>query len=342
MFTKKRDPSKILVAKFMKGQFDKIVESKSVPVSELLYRSLISELTDQNYLGLDHYESFDVVRGGVRKTENGSYRFFKDTSFSPLFSLGRDLWIIHAFNEDKAHRLALTFSGQCKNMIAIYCNPTYTRHHRCHDKCVRVLSLYEYADSISPSLRLKYDFQIKLLHNYLNSAKLDSAEAIIQRISSMSTTDLEIEDPDIREALAVMRITVTSKYDAFYFFAAMNLLNAWSSRGAKKMVRKLFTNRYYFKDYVGEKIVHILEHRIEEVDICLDGDFAMISVMGFQFSFHYLPMNEKLSFYWSKGGNGYQEWSGIKLQPIAPLVFRLAKVYLKDYYSTLQKSKNGE
>src|SRR5680860_44943 len=49
VFTKKKDPSKDLVVRFMKGNFQRISDSKSLPISELLFRTLILHLAEENY-----------------------------------------------------------------------------------------------------------------------------------------------------------------------------------------------------------------------------------------------------------------------------------------------------
>ena len=195
VFAKGKDPSQDLMDAFMCGNFDKVVSAKSIPVSEWLFRCLISELIREYDDDLDHYNSFDIIPGGVRNAECGKYRFFKDKKFSPIYSRGRDLWIVNTFEEKKAHRIALTFATQCHEMMIIYCNPTYTRHHRCKDNMVSVISFYEFADSFSPSLRKKYDTQIKLLHNYLNISDIDSEEDLLKQIRDSSEHFHEIDDP---------------------------------------------------------------------------------------------------------------------------------------------------
>ena len=51
----------------------------------------------------------------------------------------------------------------------------------------------------------------------------------------------------------------------------------------------------------------------------------MIELNNFQFSFHNVPLNDKLKNYLKSNDNKYMEWKGKKLQPISPLIFRYAK-----------------
>jgi len=51
---------------------------------------------------------------------------------------------------------------------------------------------------------------------------------------------------------------------------------------------------------------------------------AYVDILGVQFSFHAIPRTKRISDYIASGQNSSQPWSGIRLQPIAPLVLEWA------------------
>lgn len=53
-----------------------------------------------------------------------------------------------------------------------------------------------------------------------------------------------------------------------------------------------------------------------------------VTVRGVQFSFHAIPRLPDLAAYASSPMNRRQEWSGIRLQPVAPLALRWARALL--------------
>ena len=81
----------------------------------------------------------------------------KANRFSPIYSIDRDIWVCYSFSEEKAHRLAFYNANQCKNLIVVFCNPTYTRHHRCDYIGTKIISLYELSELVSSAIRKKYE-----------------------------------------------------------------------------------------------------------------------------------------------------------------------------------------
>ena len=51
----------------------------------------------------------------------------------------------------------------------------------------------------------------------------------------------------------------------------------------------------------------------------------MIELNDFQFSFHHVPMSDKMTEFLNSDRNIEIKWSGKRLQPIAPLIFRYAR-----------------
>lgn len=337
VFTKKEDPSKDLVSKFMKGNFKRIVENKSIPISELLFKSLISYIVEEHYENAAYSQKFEMLPHGVRELQE-HYQFKnKKMKFYPLFSVGRELWITYSFNEEKAHRIAFYMANQCNHLIVVYCNPTYTRHHRCTYKDTEVISLYEFINKVSPIIRTKFEKQVKFLKNHLNIHTEYSAGLLLEEIKNPSISEYEILKSDIMEALSVMKIDVANAYDAFYFFAAMNLMNAWLNRKKKSEMlmrkeEKLFNNMYFFKTYVQKAITDLIINNITDVKMCFEKDLVIVEIFEFQFSFHNIPSNQIISEYIESNKNRLIEWSGKRLQPIAPLILNYARIIKKDFY----------
>lgn len=346
VFTKKEDPSKELVSKFMKGNFLKVEEYRSIPVSELLFKSLISYIAKEEFTELLYYKEYAYIPEGYRTLPEHNQFKARQKAFYPLYSLGRERWISYCFNEEKAHRMALSIANQCNYLIVIYCNPIYTRHHRCTYPNTEVLSLYEFCNRISPKTRKKYEKQIKLLQNHLNIPTEQSIASIIKEINNPAKDFYPIEKPDLMESYGIMKMEISNLYDAFYYFAAMNLINAWLSRknkiaNASKKEAKLFKDMYYFKTYIQSTITDLINNnkQIEDINIYIEKNLVMIDLLGFVFSFHNIPLNEAIIQYSLSNKNKTIEWTGKRLQPIAPLLLAYARLISHENVNLTEFSK---
>src|SRR5690606_8811833 len=108
VFTKNEDPSKDYIKRFYKGNFQKLVANKSIPLSALLFRTLTSTLSEDLFGNGDYYKEFELKKDGHRKLPLKQFKEFKikqNNFYSPIFSQGRKLWICLSFNEEKAHRI---------------------------------------------------------------------------------------------------------------------------------------------------------------------------------------------------------------------------------------------
>lgn len=104
IFAKKEDPSKDYVVRFMKGNFEKINHEKSIPVSELLIRTLILHIVEEAYPSGKHNQEYEFTREGINDTpEHPQFPRKRVNHFTPIYSLERDLWICYSFTEEKAH-----------------------------------------------------------------------------------------------------------------------------------------------------------------------------------------------------------------------------------------------
>ena len=327
IFTKKEDPSKEYVVKFMKGNFQKIVENKSLPVSELLFRTLLLQLAEEGFTGGIHNEEFQIGANGIRELDE-HYQFKgKNSKYSPIYSISRELWVCYTFSEERAHRIAFHVANQANRLIVVYCNPTYTKHHRCKFQETSILSLYEFSNIISPEVRRRYENQVRFLQSHLNQFLVYDSKQLLLEIENPKFDFYEIEKSDLMEALGVMKIIPTNNLDLFHTLAAVNLINAYLSKQRKEKTlqdkdKNLFRNMYFFKTYLSDVLTDRIIKRDYSIPIYIDRELIIIEALGFQFSFHNVPMNEELKAYESSEYNKEIPWRGKKLQPVAPLILK--------------------
>lgn len=141
-------------------------------------------------------------------------------------------------------------------------------------------------------------------------------------ISSNNIEVSDITEEDAEEAYLVSLIKIRNKYDAFYYFASMNLLNAYVK---KPYATEAFKKKYRFKSYVVKGIEQIITNKIEKVNVFFTLRITYVSVLGFQFSFHNLNSTYQIKEYTKSGKNIEQEWAGLRLQPAALLIYKKAK-----------------
>lgn len=330
VFTKKEDPSKDLVVRFMKGSFEKISTNKSIPISELLLRTLLLHISEENFPNGLHYQSFKYLNDGVRFLPEFPEFKRKQLDFAPIYSLDRKLWICYAFTEEKAHRVAFFNANQCDRIVVVYCNPSYTKHQRCKYLNTEILSIYEFSNLLLPQLRIKYESQIKFLQNHLNISRKFNSDELLHEIKSPKKEIYEIDKSDLMEALGVMKIIPDDEFDTFYSLAAINLINAWISRKRvynEKTIKeqKLFKNMYYFKTYLSNIITDLIKKQSDFAKVYIHRDLAMVEILGFQFSFHHTQKNETIDSYELSELNKEIIWTRKRLQQIAPLMLHYAR-----------------
>lgn len=247
--------------------------------------------------------------------------------FSPIYSKGRDLWVCHSFEEEKAHRIGIINGNQSKELYVVYVNPSYIRHHRCNIENVFIVSLFEFAFKNSRKIFGSYDKQIRFIQNHLNLQEDYSLETLLREIKSPSSTEYEIYKSELMEALGIMKIQPQNEKDLFHYLTSMNLLNAWinNKRVGKNTNKELFRDMYSFKSYLSQTISFLLLNNSYGAKIFIQHNFILIELNSFQFSFHNIPLNETLKNYMDSEKNEYIKWKGNKLQPISPLLFRYSK-----------------
>ncbi|MDP3432661.1 MAG: hypothetical protein Q8T04_06820 [Bacteroidota bacterium] len=330
IFAKREDPSRDYVIRFMKGNFHKINENRSIPISELLIRTLILHIAEEGFIGGSHSITFKFLKNGVRELKGHSQFKRKNLDFAPIYSIERDLWICYSFTEEKAHRTAFYYANQCRKLIVVYCNPTYMSHHRCQYPETFIISIFELSNLASPEVRKKYEGQIRFLQNHLNKhEKLDS-QKLLNEINNPLQEIYEIKKSELMEALGIMKIHPQNEEDFFHSLCAINLVNAYLGRQrANKEIQskesKLFRNMYYFKTYLSEILTERIRDKNYTVPIYMTKNLIIVEILGFQFSFHSIPLNETLTKFTESQYNKEILWKGKRLQPIASLLLNYSR-----------------
>jgi len=263
LFTKKRDPSKIVLQRFMNGNLSQVEQLRSLPVSGLLFRSLISYLAEDIFGEMVSFANVPPLRpiGGNPQREPDKRRA---DGFEPFLSQGNDLWIVYSFSEEKAHRLGLRLQGSSKLLIVVYCQPTFTRHHRCSDENVRVISLAEFVSMGSETVREKYVLQAQfILSNLRTGEKLTAgmnAAGSAKALLDEQAPPREIYTSELREAKAGLERVIVNLADAAYVLASANLLNAAMNKklGLYKGSQKLSKEVYSFKALFARRLEQII------------------------------------------------------------------------------------
>lgn len=337
VFTKKIDPSKEFVVRFMKGNFLKINEYKSIPISELLFRTLLLHLAEEKFpFGQNNYK-FITNPNGIRQLAEHPQFKRKKGEFAPIYSLNRDVWVCYSFTEEKAHRIAYHVANQCKELIVVYCNPTYTRHHRCKYENTLIISLYEFSDMASSDVWINYENQVRFLQNHLNLLEEYDEDNLLDEITNPKQNEYIIQKSELMEALGIMRIKPLDDLDLFHSLSAINLINAFLSRERKNKTlnskeKNLFRNMYFFKTYLSDILSERIVQKKFSIPIYIEDSLIIIKIFNFEFSFHNVPLNDILQDYESSSINKEILWNGKRLQPIAPLLLK--------YSRTLRNKKN--
>jgi hypothetical protein len=335
LFTKKTDPSKELLRRFMAGGLERVEQSRCLPLSGMLFRSLISYAAEDIFGNLA--SNVNVVFTRRTDSFSPSKPIDRRASFEPFLSQGSNLWISYSYTEEKAHRLALTLAGACRRLVVVYCQPTFTKHHRCSDLTAQIVSLSEFLGMGSWSVRVRYLPQVRFLLNNLqlrDDPGLLSPEADLRaRILGGNEREIEITTSNLREAKAGLGRVIATKGDAAYVLACANLLNAALNkklrlyRGAQRLEKEV----YSFKAHLCKSLEQIAEHAPQGTDMHVaPDDLILVRVNGIQFSFHAIPRTPSLRAYAALERNGLQEWSGIRLQPVASLVLAWARAILAE------------
>lgn len=329
LFTKRKDPHQRIMSEFMRGKLTRGEARRSFPLAGLLFRSLVRELAEQSLGSLQDRVSFPALSVPHRE-QYRSHKQIKpalDSVCTPFLSRDRGLWIVLGHTEEHAHRVALRFEGLCDRLISVFVHPTFTKHYRCSSGQTRVMSIAEFADSSGLGLAREYAPQIRFLVNHLRAAEAGSGsipEVGLNEIAK-AAGPLSIETSELREASLALGLSPLNAGDVAYILSGANLLNAALNRkaGYYRGTQGLPKEAYAFKARLAAVIESAIRRPSDGVDVYLAADgITYVTVSGLQFSFHAIPRNDELGRYASSGKNVPQEWAGLRLQPVAPLVLR--------------------
>ena len=334
LYTEKKDPSKVFLRKFLSSRFTDIESVRSLPISSLLFRSLISYAAHDSYEGLQRFQSFPLLPSVVKRHTHHIQPLRQD-SYEPFLSQGRELWISSSFTEEKAHRQALRIAGQAKRLIVVFCHPTFTRHHRCTDQSSSVVSLSEFLRMLSSSIHRRYIQQARFLINHLRQEPSEDGKSLtsdeILNLIKTRERPVPIYTSELREARAGLGMIVTTTGDAAYVCACANLLNAALNQRLKTYngTLRLAKEVYSFKAILGRVIEDIIWNLPPDVGVYVERDgLVYVNACGLQFSFHAIPRTPAIRAYECSAQNVPQTWAELRLQPVAPLALKWARALL--------------
>ena len=336
LFTERTDPSKVLLKQFMAGRLSTIESARTLPVSRLLFRSLISYAAQDSLGDLARYRSY-ALRETAARGQSGGIPPMHGSAYEPFLSDSRRLWIIESFTEEKAHRHAIQLTGQSESLVMVYCHPTFTRHHRCQNPATSVVSLAEFLRMQSPEVHARYIEQARFLIKHLRvdtdgCDETSSSEELATLLKS-GRQPMPIHTSDVREAKAGLGIIARTTGDAAYVCACGNLLNAAmnSKLNAYDGSLKLSKEVYSFKAILAKRIGDIIRSAPADVRVYVEpGGAVYVTVRGVQFSYHAIPREGAIAEHARSNKNVRQEWSGLRLQPVAPLAMRWARALLRE------------
>ena len=141
-------------------------------------------------------------------------------------------------------------------------------------------------------------------------------------LKANNTLKLNIPISLLREAKSGLEIEVVTVGSAAYFFSCANLLNATLS--GRYVIGSIPSNLekavYSFKRRVGKVVESIIDNPIQGVEIYFDHQLMYVTIDTIQFSCHAIPRTKKIRGFINSKANERQNWSGIRLQPISPMV----------------------
>jgi hypothetical protein len=328
------DPTETMLREFFEGDFPALENKRNLPLSGLMFRSLISYAALDMYPELEKAHSYTIKSVSQKGFHSGVRPLDAGGTFEPFLSQGRELWIGYSFTEEKAHRLALQLIGQCDRLIVVYSQPTFSKHHRAKGSA-EIYSLSEFLRLASADIYRNYSEQARFLLNHLQGEPEDEAESARELYEKVLTLKgpMEILTSEVREAKAGLGIIVTNECEAAYVCACANLLNAALNRRSGLYLGglELSNEVYSFKQIFGRKVEEMMLLQARGVSVYLAPDgLTYVSIGGVQFSYRQIPRTAKLKAFASTKMNTLQEWDGIRLQPIAPLVLAWARALMRE------------
>ena len=140
-----------------------------------------------------------------------------------------------------------------------------------------------------------------------------------KNISSI-TDPVSITEDKAKFAYHASLIKIKTPLDAFYFCASINLLNTYVKNPKRN---KDIVSTYKFKRYLLNGIEDMIINKVKNVEIYISKkeDVVYIKIFSFQFSFHSIGSSNVIKEFKKSDKNIFQEWEGLRLQPISAIIF---------------------
>lgn len=143
-------------------------------------------------------------------------------------------------------------------------------------------------------------------------------------MSEVTAIEEIIDEESVKQAylnIMILRNKLNTKSDCFKFLASANLLNSYVKKDyAIEEIKK----SYKFKEILSEAIEDMIIKNISGIEIYYTKQIVYIKVNSYQFSFHHVNETDIIRNYAKTSKNKVQEWTGIRLQPIALSIFNEA------------------
>lgn len=143
-------------------------------------------------------------------------------------------------------------------------------------------------------------------------------------ISENAAVEEVIDEESVKQAylnIIILRNKLNTKEECFKFLSSVNLLNSYVK---KDYAIDEIKNSYRFKEFLSEAVEDMIIKDIPGIEIYFGKHVVYIRINGYQFSFHHVHETDIIKNYKNTPRNKVQEWSGVRLQPIALFIFKEA------------------
>jgi hypothetical protein len=135
----------------------------------------------------------------------------------------------------------------------------------------------------------------------------------------------EVTEDEVEIALGYASMKVYSQYDVLTLLSSLNLLNAAIKNKRYKHMLQYQTIKGHVARVIGYCITTKGKNFLDELFIKKEeGYCAYVRCLGLQFSFHNIGLNNTIRSFIDSPENVINSWDTIRLQPIAPAIFRKA------------------
>ncbi len=330
---------------FRRLNFDAITPLKSKTLIDMLARYLIFVICDQDANRFEGYTAFEIYSCGGKKE-------------SIMLSKGNDEWIMYTFDKDEANVLAERLSKYCNSLKIIYfrnknfVEDAYFKNRR--EDNVRLISIKEFYTAIdmTEKERLYIEKQALYLISLINNETIDWNEQIFENIikeyyNCQNGINFDIPNYILEDAVNVITEGIrdyNNKYDWFHYLCAANIINRYvgdyRAKHPNEDTKEKCHEVYNFKPRLYNHIIQYLTTlnngiinveldynppKMEKVDPKFKNykNLIMITIEleGTNYLFSFTGIGSK---YYKLKKLGVQDgvWSGIKLKPIAPILYK--------------------